>query len=114
MPIYYQHAGSPASYVYNWNGGAPSGLRAAETRSLGADYIDVSARFHKELSDYTDYPVSMSQYSKTRSVLRPGPEQGKMIDGLGFFGALSGNERRLLMIGGAALAGWFIWKRMKR
>lgn len=116
---YYEHAATGHHYDYNWKGMPSPGTRGAERRGLGCDnggdYIDVSAvaRFHKGLGDT---PVSMSQYSKTRSILHSGPEQTHIFDeappsSLGFFGQLSENERRLFMLGGAALAGWFIYKR---
>ena len=64
---YYQHAGAPQHYVWNWEGLPPGPTRAGETRELGdlgdcaanGDYIDVTATFHKSLGA-TDYPVAMS------------------------------------------------------
>jgi len=113
---YYEHAGAPQAYAYDWDGMPMGSQRAAETRALGGDYLDILARFHKDLGDYdVDYPVSMSQYGKRRSILHSGPEQTHIHDApLGFFGQMSDNEKRLLYIGGAALLGWFLWKKKGR
>lgn len=100
---YYQHPGVPRRYVADWTGMPFPGARAAESRALGAegDYLDIiaTARFHKELGDY---PVSMSMESGRRSILHSGPEKS--------LGALSHNEKRLLLIGGAGLALFFAYK----
>jgi hypothetical protein len=104
--IYYQHGGFPRHYVYNWTGTPMPAARAGETSELSGDYIDISAQYHKELSDY---PVAMTMRSGQLSVLHSGPEQ---------LGAaqLSRNEKRLL--GAAALAGaaylaWLKWGKKK-
>jgi len=92
----------------------PGGTRAAEARALGGDYLDISARFHKDLGAYEDYPVAMSMEGARRSVLHSGPEQSRIYDGLGFFGAMSSNEKRLAMLGGAAVVGYFAWQHFKK
>lgn len=92
---YYQYAGSPQHYILNWTGMPEPGTRAGETRGLG------------------DYPVSMSMASGRRSVLHSGTEQTHIYDGLGQFG-LSRNEKRFLVIAGAGIAGYLLWKKMKK
>jgi hypothetical protein len=105
---YYEHPGTGRYYVYNWDGVSVQGSRAAETRGLGCscDFVDVTARLHKSLSGYEEYPVAMSTQVPKGSVLRPGPEQTPLYDGMGFFGRSSDSEKRLLLLGGVALAGY--------
>jgi len=109
---YYQYGGEPRDYDYRWTGLPRASYRSAEARGLGADFFDISARFHKELGDY---PVAMTSESGASSVLHAGPEQTPLYDAphsLGFFGKLSRNESRALVIGGVALAGYLAWKWM--
>lgn len=47
--MYYQHAGAGRHYDLNWTGVPQGGARAGETRALGSDYIDITARYHKDL-----------------------------------------------------------------
>lgn len=112
---YYQHAASPRRYVYDWRGGALVGTRAAETRGLGADgdYLDITAtaRFHKELSGY---PTSLTPGTGRSSILHSGPEQTKIYDGLGFFGSMSRNEKRLALLGGAGVVAYLAWKHFNK
>lgn len=105
---YYQHAGMPTHYVYDWSGMPQGSERGAESRALG-DYLDITARFHKDLSG-VDYPVSMSMESGTRSVLHSGPEQTHIYDSAPL-GALSDNEKKFGIITLAGIAGFFIWKK---
>lgn len=124
--IYYEYGGVPHHYVAQWTGmPQPATRGAGETRSLGrylptgADFLDVSATFHKELSDYDiDYPVSVSMEAARRSILHSGPEQTRIHDQptppeLGFFGEMSRNEKKLALVGGIALAGWLAWRHLR-
>ncbi len=116
---YAQYAGEPTHYDYNWSGMLVASQRAAESRALGGfidmrsimtpqsmgmDSIDITARFHKELSGY--YPVSMSAESGHRSKLRSGPEK--------LAGFLSNNEKRFGMLAAAAVVGLIAWKKLKK
>lgn len=112
--MYYQYGGVPRHYEYDWTGMPPEGVRAAETRSLGADYFDIAAaaRFHKDLGSY---PVAMSMESGRRSILRGGPEQTHLNDEappkqLGDFLGLSRNEKRFLVIAALAGGAFYLWK----
>ena len=113
---YYNYGGEPHSYAYDWTGVPPPTARSAESRALAGDYLDISASFHKELGDdIPTYPVSLTAETGGQSILHAGPEQTPLYDAavppaaLGFFGALSRNEKRALLLGGVALAGWFAW-----
>lgn len=118
---YYHFGALPRRYVADWRGVPQPGARAAETLALGADgdYLDITARFHKELGDYDiDYPVTMSAQHGRRSILHSGPEQTKIYDGptpaeLGFFGQMSRNEKRLMLLAGAGLVGFLAWKHFR-
>jgi len=88
------------------------GYRGAESRALG-DYLDVTARFHKDLGADQYYPVSMTEGPYSMSARHSGLEQTKIYDGLGFFGQMSNNEKRLAVLGGAALGGFLLWKHFK-
>lgn len=118
---YYHYGASPRRYVADWRGVPQPGSRAAERLALGAegDYIDITARFHKELGNYDiDYPVSMSAHHGRRSILHSGPEQTKIYDGdtpieLGFFGQMSRNEKMLAFTAVLGIAGFLIWKHFR-
>jgi hypothetical protein len=133
--MYYEHAGQPWSYVYDWSGMPQQSVLAAESRGLGGyietsegadmlqelgeDFIDISARAHLRKA-LGDYPVSMSMEAATRSVRHSGAEQTQINDmrpALGFFGSLSNNEQRalvMMMVGGAGLLFWKMQKRRAR
>lgn len=123
---YYQYAATPGHYLYNWDG-MPSGtVRPPQSgrglsggwtevsegadllQDLGEDFLDIQAevKLHRALG-MTDYPVAMSMESGLRSVRHSGPEQTHLYDSkpLGFFGALSNNEKTLafLALGAAAV-----------
>lgn len=107
---YYHHGGVPRSYVYDWRGGAMQGNRAAETRALGADFLDISARFHKELSGY--YPVVLTEATGRGSVRHSGMEQTWIDDGMAGIG-LSKSEKSAVMLGALALGGYLAWKHLR-
>ncbi len=118
---YYHHGAAPRHYVADWQGVPQPGSRAAETLALGedGDYIDITARFHKELGNYDiDYPVSMSAQYGRRSILHSGPEQTKIYDGktpieLGFYEQMSSNEKRFILLIGIGIAGFLAWKHLQ-
>lgn len=115
---YYHHGAFPRRYVADWRGVPQPGSRAAERLALGADgdFIDITAKFHKELGGYDiDYPVLMSAHYGRRSILHSGPEQTRIYDGetpieLGFFGQMSRNEKRLMFLAGIGITGFLTWK----
>jgi len=105
----------------------------------GDDYIDVvaQAQFHKtldglgdegdtdaedmrrhyEMGDYTEYPVAMSMETGLKSVRHSGEEQTTLYDALptlGFFGAMSDNEKRALVIVAVAGAGYLFWRSQRK
>lgn len=133
---YYQYAGMPRRYVFQWTGVAqPSPRPPNSARSLGAspyevevlegdDYIDVvaQAQFHKTLdgmgdASYTEYPVAMSMETGLKSVRHSGPEQTTLYDAtptLGFFGEMSDNEKRALVMVAVAGAGYLFWRHSQK
>ncbi len=128
---YYQYAGQPRRYVYQWTGLAQPAARPPNTaRSLGAspyevevlegdDYIDVvaQAQLHKTLGDYTEWPVAMSMETGLKSVRNSGPEQTTLYDALptlGFFGAMSDNEKRAIVLVAVAGAGYLFWRHAQK
>jgi len=104
--MYYQHAGSPSHYVWNWDGLPPGPTHSAEQRELSGDYIDVTATFHKSLGDY---PVAMSLMSGKKSILHSGPEQTHIYDGLGAFD----KGQKLALLAGVGIVGYLLWKKSK-
>jgi hypothetical protein len=111
-------------------------------QAAGDDYIDVVARaqFHKTLGDtedqgdtdaasmveaykkadagkYPTWPVAMTMESARRSVRHSGPEQTQLDDevsSLGFFGAMSDNEKRALVMVAIAGAGYLFWRAQQK
>ena len=113
MKRYYNFGGSPRHYAYDWQGLAMPSVRAAETRALGSgyDYEESTAPYDLHFPALADWPP-----------IRPsGPEPGAhdMVGwgrtDLGFFGKLSDNERRLVLlaVAGAGLL-WYLRSRRKR
>lgn len=84
---YYKFPGDPRYYTSEWDGmGVPSN-RASETRAI-SNYVQAG-----------DWPP----------LRRSGPEP------LSFFGTMSDNEKRLALLGAAALFGWYFFiKKPKR
>lgn len=99
---YYRFAGQARSYPFDWSGrpgGVPQGHRAGETNELsGADLYE-SGPYYKP------WPALQG-----RGFRMPGG-QNESLSGLF---DLSTNEKNLLMLAGAAAAGLFLYRRMKR
>lgn len=103
----YIHAGEPTRfYAANWRG-LPfrRSQRAAETLELSDyDYYESTAPAAHHYPALADWPP-----------LRPsGPEPGSHDMGLGFFGTLSDNERRLLLIAAVGLGALIYFRRKPR
>ena len=111
---YYRFGYQSADYAYNWHGG-PGGVpqastagRAAETRELGD--------FDLEESGATPYAIHYPAVSDWPALRPSGPEPLDPGEtGLGLFGSLSDNEKRLAVLGvGAFTAWWFILRKQHK
>lgn len=123
--MYYQYGGMPYSYAANWDGMPSPSTRSAEARGLGADddYIDVQFQGHlrKSLGDYETYPVALTSETGEKSVLHQvdqshlydaPPWQG--LQGLGFFGTLSKNEKTLALVLAVGIGGYLFLKKRRK
>lgn len=83
----------------------------ARMAKLARDYATADA------GKYPTWPVAMTMETARRSVRHSGPEQTQLYDGrpsLGFFGAMSDNEKRALMLVAVAGAGYLFWKQAQK
>ncbi len=123
---YYRYGGDPKFYESEWNGMGQRSSRAAETRSLGGVF------WEEDLSTGMAYPplgndeeidedaLYDSPQGDWPPIRRSGPEPLDISQvpqwqkrPLGAF-QLSDNEKRLVLFGGVALAGyWFFIRKPK-
>ena len=108
---YYNFAGSPHHYAYDWSGVAMPSVRAAETRALGySGYAKSTGPYAHHFPALADWPP-----------VRPsGPEPGAhdMVGwgraDLGVFGEMSRNEKRLVLLLGAGALAWYMLRKKRR
>lgn len=123
-PRYYRFGGQPIRYEARWDGRALPGTRSPEAHELGVGDASIPDSFYtgtynEELQE-SYYPVS--GYPSTLTApgrgsaepLSPQRYPEWQLEELGFFGALSDNEKRLTLLAVGGVAAYFFFFRKRR